>query len=96
MSHQSAAQADVSCDFPLCEGDYDKTEGRSVAKIYRGCCVAFCEQHSKVLVDAGIELRPIGDVQADLRDLNELPRQERIAKARMAREAAFIQELRLS
>ncbi len=49
-----------------------------------------------MLVDAGIELRPIGDVQADLRDLNELPRQERIAKARMAREAAFIQELRLS
>jgi hypothetical protein len=96
MSLKKIARVDVSCDFPLCKRDYDQTKGKPVAKIYHGCCMAFCKRHSKLLVDAGIELRPIVEVQAELRDLNELPRQERITKARTAREAVFIQELKLS
>ncbi len=49
-----------------------------------------------MLVDSNIELRPIDEVQAELRDLNALPTKERIEKTRMAQEAAFIEELKLS
>lgn len=95
MSHESMARREVCCDFPSdCPKNFDTTDGAPVAALRNKEIVAFCAEHSAFLIDKGVRLRPLEQVQAEYNALHGIPTQPSTAELAGRHERVFIDSLK--
>lgn len=91
MSYTSMYREDHGCDMvPHCGNDFDKTPGVKVAIAKDGEVLAFCFAHSKDLILAGVPLRTLEEVRAELRK----PEEDKQKIMRDTARQKFINELK--
>ncbi len=94
MSYESMTKEDVRCDFPSCPRDFDTREGALNALVRDGRILAFCAEHSNRLLEEGVGLKNIRDIQRERQAVKDADERAKMQSAQDLRERAFIQSLK--
>ena len=89
MSDYGASE-DLRCDFFACGDQFDQRKNRNVAIVKDGIVLAFCAKDAKRLIEAGVQLRPLSEIHAEM----SAPIKERKLRTIREREEAFINSLK--
>ncbi len=65
MSYESMAREAIGCDFPECPDNFDDSGVMRNAIIRNNDIAAFCRTHSALLLNEGVNLRLLKDVQRE-------------------------------
>lgn len=84
---------EVCCDFPDCPQNFDGTDGARVALVKNGKIIAFCSEHSALLLSKGKDLRTVASIHTELEEAKNGPERKRREAERQAKEQAFIDSL---
>ncbi|MEK7654374.1 MAG: hypothetical protein AAB345_03835 [Patescibacteria group bacterium] len=90
VSYWSQSEEETACDFPECVRHFEHIPDAKVAILKNGKTLAFCAEHTKILINAGVILKSLNEIREDR--LTPARMQEKAR--RMELELKFITDLK--